>query len=76
MKVAILDTGIQVNHPWLIRDNKSVVVAEYDATRTGVVNICTYRNESNPHGTHVAGIIASQNITHRGLPQGLIYIMS
>jgi len=71
VKVAILDTGIQVNHPWLMRDNKSVVVAEYDATRTGVVNICTYRNESNPHGTHVAGIIASQNTTHRGVAPGV-----
>lgn len=71
VKVAILDTGIQVDHPWLIRDNKSVVVAEYDATRTGVVHICTYRNESNPHGTHVAGIIASQDTTHRGVAPGV-----
>jgi subtilisin family serine protease len=71
VKVAILDTGIQVDHPWLIRNGTSVVVAEYDATRTGVVHVCVYRNETASHGTHVAGIIASQDPVHRGVAPGV-----
>ncbi|MEM4970802.1 MAG: S8 family serine peptidase [Sulfolobales archaeon] len=71
VRVAILDTGIQVDHPWLIRNGTSVVVAEYDATRTGVVHVCVYRNETASHGTHVAGIIASQDPVHRGVAPGV-----
>lgn len=73
VRVAILDTGIQVDHPWLIRNGTSVVIAEYDATRTGVVHVCVYRNETASHGTHVAGIIASQDPVHRGVAPG-VYI--
>jgi subtilisin family serine protease len=71
VKVAILDTGIQVDHLWLIRNGTSVVVAEYDATRTGVVHACVYRDETASHGTHVAGIIASQDPVHRGVAPGV-----
>jgi len=71
VKVAVIDTGIQVNHPWLIRNGTSVVTAEYDATGTGVVNVCTYLGIPAEHGTHVAGIIASQDTTHRGVAPGV-----
>ena len=71
VRIAVIDTGIQVNHPWLIRNGSSVVTAEYDATRTGVVNVCTYLGIPAEHGTHVAGIIASQNETHKGVAPGV-----
>ncbi len=71
VRVAVIDTGIQVDHPWLIRNGSSVVTAEYDATLTGVVNVCTYLGIPSEHGTHVAGIIASQDDIHRGVAPGV-----
>ncbi|HWQ17706.1 MAG TPA: S8 family serine peptidase [Sulfolobales archaeon] len=71
VRVAVIDTGIQVDHPWLIRNGTSVVTAEYDATGTGVVHVCTYLGIPAEHGTHVAGIIASQDNTHRGVAPGV-----
>lgn len=71
VKVAVIDTGIQVDHPWLLRNGVSIVKAEYDATRSGVVHVCTYLGIPAEHGTHVAGIIASQDNTHRGVAPGV-----
>lgn len=70
VKVAILDTGIQVDHPWLLRNGTSVVKASYDATLTGVGNLCTYLGIPAEHGTHVAGIVASQDSVQRGVAPG------
>lgn len=46
--VAVLDTGVDVNHP----DLANKVVMRYDATGEGFGVL-------HPHGTHVAGIIAA-----------------
>jgi outer membrane murein-binding lipoprotein Lpp len=72
IKVAVLDTGIQNNHPWLIRGGRSVVAAEYDATGTGVRDYCVdTRGRPNDHGTLVASVIASQHSLHRGVAPGV-----
>lgn len=56
VKVAVLDSGIDKNHSSLA--NK--VVDEVDTTGEGI-------NIPGNHGTHVAGIIASQNGYRRGI---------
>jgi len=44
VRVAVIDTGVENLHPWLIRkDNVSVVAWEVDATGTGVVDYCGKR---------------------------------
>lgn len=54
IRIAVIDTGIQHDHPWLLReDNSSVVVWHYDVTND-TKEYCSF------HGTHVAGIIAAQ----------------
>ena len=50
IKVAVIDTGIQLNHP----DLSSNILTGYD-----FVNNDSSANDDNGHGTHVAGIVAS-----------------
>ena len=52
VKVAVLDTGIYVNHP----DLKANIVGCVDAQTSGLRNRCA---DGNGHGTHVAGTIAA-----------------
>lgn len=52
VKVAVLDTGIQLNHPDLAANIKGGV---------NIVNPGRTANDDNGHGTHVAGIIAAAN---------------
>lgn len=52
VKVAVLDTGIQLNHPDLAANIKGGV---------NIVNPGRIANDDNGHGTHVAGIIAAAN---------------
>jgi subtilisin len=54
IKVGIVDTGIQTNHPDLQANIKGGV--------TFVSGTTTY-NDDNGHGTHVAGIVAALNNT-------------
>jgi subtilisin family serine protease len=54
IKVAIVDTGIQTNHPDLMANVKG----GYSA-----VAYTTKYNDDNGHGTHVAGIVAGVNNT-------------
>lgn len=51
VKVAVLDTGIDLNHP----DLKGVIAEVRDFTGDGIGDV-------NGHGTHCAGIIAAQPI--------------
>ncbi|MEM4799235.1 MAG: S8 family serine peptidase [Sulfolobales archaeon] len=79
VRIAVIDTGIQSRHPWLVRpDNTSVVAWHYDVTND-TMEYCSF------HGTHVAGIIAAQynslqvagigaNYTYPGIaPDSTIY---
>ncbi|MDP2661477.1 MAG: S8 family peptidase [Dehalococcoidia bacterium] len=56
VKVAIVDTGVDVNHPALA----GRVVATHDVTGEGF-------GDANGHGTHVAGIVASGDSRYRGV---------
>jgi subtilisin family serine protease/predicted nucleic acid-binding Zn-ribbon protein len=74
VRVAVIDTGVENGHPWLVRDGRSVVEWEVDATGTGVVDYCGKGIGfywGGLHGTHVAGIIASQHQRAPGVAPGV-----
>ncbi len=60
--VAILDTGVDYNHPDLGGGWGKRVVAGYD-----FVNNDTNPMDDNGHGTHIAGIIGSSSTTYSGV---------
>ncbi len=69
IKVCVIDTGIDKNHP----DLENNIVAEKCYCRLGG-GCCpdgtsedNNASDDNGHGTHVAGIIASQNKTYQGI---------
>jgi subtilisin family serine protease len=67
VKVAVIDSGVQGNHPDLVDH----MIGGYDATN-GSTTSATTSNDTCGHGTHVAGIIAAQvnnNIGVVGLAQ-------
>jgi subtilisin family serine protease len=72
VNVAVLDTGVEANHPNLVGS----VIAQHCFNQTG----CPTNGEleadeapdENGHGTHVAGIIASRGVTgSRGVAPGV-----
>ncbi|MGB9640928.1 MAG: S8 family serine peptidase [Anaerolineales bacterium] len=72
--VAVVDTGIDANHPDLV----GKVLA--GAQKRCLTNLDYYYNTSvtdpayddvNGHGTHIAGIVASQDNTYRGVAFGI-----
>jgi len=62
--VIIIDSGVQNYHPWLMRNGKSLVIDE----KVIVPNAHDY---THWHGTHCAGIIASQDLTYKGVAPGI-----
>ncbi len=68
--VAIVDTGIDGNHPKLSVDYSKVF---HDSGRYDPYydDDYTTTNDLNGHGTHVAGIVASQDSTYKGIGYGL-----
>ena len=62
--VILIDSGIENNHPWLMRDGKSLVIKE-------IVTVPGAKDYTHPHGTHCAGIIASQNDVYTGVAPGI-----
>ena len=62
--VVVIDSGIQNTHPFLMRNGKSLVIEEHPIV-PGAVDYTT------DHGTHVAGIIASQDSKYRGVAPGI-----
>lgn len=58
--VAVVDSGVDASHP----DIAAVVGAQQDMSGSAVTR------DDLGHGTHVAGIIASQNPTFRGVAPG------
>jgi subtilisin family serine protease len=70
VKVAVIDSGVQGNHPDLVDH----MISGFDATSgaSGTTTSATTDNDTCGHGTHVAGIIAARvnnNIGVVGLAQ-------
>ncbi|MCD6275113.1 MAG: S8 family serine peptidase, partial [Candidatus Aenigmarchaeota archaeon] len=73
--ICIIDTGIDYNHSALGGGWGNKVIAGWRFLDGCTINNqscnCTYNNsacyDDNGHGTHVAGIIASNNTTYRGV---------
>ncbi len=61
VRVCVVDTGVGPTHSSL-----PAVVAQSD-----FVNNDAIANDDNGHGTHVAGIIASQHVTYKGVSPGV-----
>lgn len=63
---AVLDTGVQANHPHFLEHGN--VVAVWDCTRPGKPSNLLYRRaeDRDGHGTHVAGILAGEGSDHDG----------
>lgn len=56
---AVLDTGIQANHPHFQKPDGSSVVADvWDCTKKGEPRRLPKATDTDGHGTHVAGIIS------------------
>jgi len=70
--VCILDTGAQTNHPALIGKNATCNIDCVTTPGTCYEN-CS-QTDPNGHGTHVAGIIVSNDSTYHGVTQETKYI--
>jgi serine protease AprX len=63
--VAVLDTGVDATHPALA----GVVTSQQDFTGASG-NPAEGTGDLNGHGTHCAGVVASQDATRRGIAPG------
>lgn len=59
VKIAVLDTGIDFNHPDL-KDNFIVGVSFAQDTSGNIINPDGLDDSSDSHGTHVSGVIAAE----------------
>lgn len=64
--VCVIDTGVDFTHPSLAGKNLTCNIDCYDKS---CVENCSVLDD-NGHGTHVAGIVASQDSTYRGVAPG------
>lgn len=60
VRVAVLDTGVDFTHPALV----SVMGGQFDFTGTGA-------GDMHGHGTHCAGVVASNDAKRRGIAPGV-----
>ncbi|MEU6807814.1 S8 family serine peptidase [Streptomyces sp. NPDC046831] len=60
ISVAVVDTGVDDTHPALA----GIVGPQQDMTGSAV------KRDDRGHGTHCAGVVASQNATYRGIAPG------
>ncbi len=70
--VAILDTGIDAGHPALA----GKVLAQQRCLSSGIGVNDPSADDVNGHGTHVAGIVASQDSTYRGVAFGVRSVLN
>lgn len=73
--LAVIDSGIDNTHPFLNVGNSSVFhdTAIYNADYSD--NIST-TDDLQGHGTHIAGIIASNNATYKGISYGITNLIN
>lgn len=78
--VAVLDTGIDTDHPWftdrfLYDENDKILGLDYTADQTDVNLTKEYKFEDdNGHGTHCAGIICDMTLPNvKILPVKIMY---
>ena len=71
IKVCVLDTGIDYNHPEFYRSGQSIIMASQNFINDGKPNAA----DGHGHGTHVAGTIAAQGSAIDGVAPGVeLYI--
>jgi subtilisin family serine protease len=68
--VAVLDTGIDLNHPAFGPDADANGVADRVVYQYDFINNDADASDGNGHGSNVAGIAAGQDATHKGVAPG------